>query len=248
MTKRILALVLVCILAIPILVVPASATTTDNSEAYLERLVEYFTEKANTGTGMTPEWLRDFSSTMGTYFNRLQTAVTEAINDFNTDFDQFVLGLGNLLNSIEANLLERLDSIKTGIVDIYQAITTTLFSFLNEISLRVGNILTEVGSIGDKLNEIINGDETQQEEADDFQNQIATENTEMEEAVDQIEQATIPDYEGIDTDFNDILSFGSVQLRFINAIKAIFQSELLKTVFVLAFTLALLSYCFFGKR
>lgn len=256
MTKRLIALFLVCILAIPIFVVPASATSTqevtlsDADIGFFDDWYSYIDE----GIGVCADYLSQLLYQVKSFVTVTVPAWTAKFNEFVTqEFEQGLHDeLGEWLGTMGADMRDGLLVIGTACVDIYEYLVNVIFesiALIEETLIDFAQLVDEwFEGCYDYLGLIyksLNGTDEDKAAADDFQNQIATESTEMQEALDQIQQATIPDYEGIDTDFENYTADSN---RYSAIIKAVFASSSIKSVFVLAFTFAMLTYIFFGKR
>lgn len=234
MTKRIISLVLVCILAIPILAVPASASQV---------------------TG--------------------------------TQFDQFTVGLGNLLNDIEYNILDALGDIETYCYYIYNYLNDWIYTKLADIETAVNNageactqmltrlintlayhfenlqtwiseqttaLLAPLNSMKEGIEELVEGliygSEVGQSGVGTVESEVNEQTGQYDDAQEVIQEATRPDVEDVDV---NITGKFTVDTRYNNVLLTMFANTSnprtpVFYVYFFALTLSLVSYGIFGKR
>lgn len=277
MTKRIIALVLVCILAIPIMVVPASATTLEdiyNNQDY------WFNQLGG--------WL----GTMGSDFNYwFQTIRNEIVDVYNLMLEQHD-SLGEWLGTLGADILDSLSYESTQISDLHTALKdwfdylyitmTTQYGYMIDAfqyefdQFRI-NLNNHMDYLNNRLNtlfsalhdhitfwfgkleawftnqtsSIVNAIDrllnADSGAADDFQNQTSTDATEFDENMDIIQDVTRPTIEDIELDVDKEIPDGEITK--VGELLGIFlKNQYIYIVFFVAFTFSLVSYGIFGKR
>lgn len=106
------------------------------------------------------------------------------------------------------------------------------------------SIKTEVKNITDRLDSLIHPDST---DSDDFSDSMASQATEMEEANDTLDSVTKPPVDDLDPSVDDIVPAEDVA-NFTSVFAAIFENNIFLSVFLMSFTLAMVSYVLYGKR
>lgn len=269
MTKRLLALVLVCILAIPIFAVPASATMVNGDYGNFESHSDYW------------EWdnhinIYNITNLLGILIDDVMTDLIGAVEDVsywvqeNTNrvmiaFTDYVL---EPLGAINSNIVAFASNVKlyfeaqTAEVSSWLEAQFNLFDgFVDEVffpfwedwSSTVENYLTNnVGwlyeiAVNTKL--LLNGSYNQNQEAEDFENQVSTESTEFQENMEAIDEWTHPDYESeFDPSVNEITGGEDIG-EYTYILGEIFNSTYLPpTLLFMAFSFSAISFVVFGKR
>lgn len=241
MTKRILALVLVCILAIPIMAVPASASQV---------------------TG--------------------------------TQFDQFALGLGNLLNEIEGNILYYLEELCYLIVDVIDAISIDIYNAIYELwdylvqidstldyymqrlwatlsslaadigsyiqsqtTTIVNKITHAVATICQPLNQLVeyvrqlwSGNQGLKPDIDAVGDEIADDEEEYQDNMDIVQDATRPVFDDVYIGYEGLVGGSGVEATIYGEMLALLfeQGGYFYQILFVAFTLSMVSFVVFGKR
>lgn len=106
------------------------------------------------------------------------------------------------------------------------------------------SIKTEVKNITDRLDSLIHPDST---DSDDFSDSMASQATEMDEANDTLDSVTKPPVDDLDPSVDDIVPAEDVA-KFTSVFAAIFENNIFLSVFLMSFTLAMVSYVLYGKR
>lgn len=245
MTKRLLALVLVCVLAIPILAVPVSATTTEFTE-YESSVVGYLfdiydrikngVEAAITSVnGNVLQVIRDMKNYYNGIKGKLETLDTNISGYFDSFYDKLYVHFvdrDRLLIQIRENTYDLLTSIDNTVGHIYESI--------------VNSVLTVLQDIEWKMDSLISGGD-QKADSDDFKSDVDDAKTELDEAGDVIDSATLPTIEdNFDASINITISNGS---NYFSLLKHLFRGDFyVGQILLMSFTLSTVAYVFFGKR
>lgn len=257
MTKRVIALFLVCILAIPILIVPVSATTSDLTEyesAALGWLADlYYLIKNNVGAGITSvngnllTLIRNIQS----YYNGLKSALETLDTNVSGYFDTLDANLTSYFDNVVVNIGDVVD----GLNDIYSLLVSDIYGKISEISTDVGHIYeTLVNSfleifqnIEYKIDSLISGGSQNQTDSEDFKTDVDDADTKLDEAGDIIDSATLPTIdEDFDNNVGTIITNGS---KYLAILKGLFRADMfVGQVLLMSFMLSTVSYVFFGKR
>ena len=102
-------------------------------------------------------------------------------------------------------------------------------------------------TVNDKLDQLLGDDST---EDDDFNAAVGEQDSDFQDDMDILDDMTMPTYDDIDTDFDDILDDdgGNGITLASKFFTVIFDCPLIFQVFFIAFTLALVAYVIFGRR
>lgn len=261
MTKRIISLFLVCILAIPIVAVPAYATnvSTSDDEAYHNKVLEYFAAWTNTWLN-TNDYLGEIAAychafyakldSMLSYFNTWNSDIFEnfwakmaawLLVFWNGDEDLGVTGILPTINqgfSTVSGVLGTLDSTVNKLLSGIQGqINTLLNAYLGPIRNYVSTIPSKI----DSLIDVIRGDTSQ---SDDFKDKT----DDITNGMEDMPEVTYPDFEQVDTDISSLLPVSPT-----SSIQSFFglffdSGTYLYFVWTLVFTFSLMSFVLFGKR
>lgn len=273
MTKRILSLFLVCILAIPILAVPAHATnvTTSDDEAFHNKVIEYYVSWTNTfgliagDVAEIAAYVRNFLGKIGNIFTLLDTWNTDIFENFwakmaawllvfwNGDEDLGVTGILPTINqgfSTVSGVLGTLDAT----VSKFQSTVVGWFQryeqfYMVQITSNVAsirsNFLTFVDSITERFDELLSYFRVDSKPSEDFKDKT----DDITNGMETMPEVTYPDFEEIDTDFTGIYTGNSIQILtefFYQYFSG--NSIYLYYLMTLVFTFALMSFVLFGKR
>lgn len=277
MTKRILALFLVCILAIPILVVPASAATTQDVVDAIYDVGDWIDD------GLTSLW--SAVNKLGDYLDEIDVTVLnieEYLEKWNTEiFDSFWFRLETFFEAFWYGWQGDTFSI-TGIIPTINAGYSTITGQLGLIYTWCGNFADSVtiwlndiydnmdywwSEVGENISYWVERtsrgvEDVGQTIANYFEKllngdpdynpqrpdeEIRDDKDNVDDAQDILDSVTYPDYNDIDIDLDSQLP-GTSQGYLTDFFGAFFASQYIYIVFFLAFSFALVSFVIFGKR
>lgn len=262
-----------CILAIPILAVPAYATnvSTSDDEAYHNKALEYFAAWTNTWLN-TNDFLAEIAAYCHTFYLKL-TSILDHLDAWNENiFQDFwakmaawllvfwdgneSLGVTGILPTINQGFSTV--SGVLGVLDVsVNKVSSTIESWFrrfeqfwmqainsNVASIR-STLLTFVDSITERFDELLSYFRVDSKPSEDFKDKTDDITSGMETMPD----VTYPDFEEIDTEFTGIYtgnSIGIISEFFIPFFGG--NSLYLYYLMTLVFTFALMSFVLFGKR
>lgn len=273
MTKRIISLFLVCILAIPILAVPAYATnvsTSDDTE-YHSKVLEYLDSFLNTiskiaeDTYGTFAYVRTIFTKLGSILDHLDAWNENIFQDFWAKLAAWLLvfweGNENLgVTGILPTINQGFSTVSgvLGVLDVsVNNVTSTIdkwFSRFDKIWMQAINsnvasirstLLTFVDSITERLDELLSFFRVDSKPSEDFKDKT----DDITNGMDTMPDVTYPDFEDIDIEFADIYTGNSIFILsdffgvFFNG-----NSVYLYFLMTLVFTFSLMSFVLFGKR
>lgn len=269
MTKRLLALFLVCILAIPILIIPASAyeidgITYDSYGSYLEQCIidslndirVSFSDKLD-DISISLENIHDgITLTLEATLEHISGLVNGLWGDVVRIYDWITDTLYNALDTINDNI----GALGTNISLYFKAQTETLSDWLENILDSVNGTWNaflvwwedwgeRIDSIREKLDTLINGSDDNAQKSEDFENQVSTESTEFQENLDDIQEWTNPDYESdFDPSVEGITGGTDIGL-YTDGLGTLFEIQPIFPLFLfMAFSFSAISFVVFGKR
>lgn len=266
MTKRLLALFLVCILAIPILVVPASATgyyTGDYDYSiyqYLVRLTDVFVKGMSDTLDSIDGWcdtlwqeIRNQRVWQEVTLGSALDTINNNIIAFNSNVDLWIEAQTELL----VGWLEVIDTNITGFVEVFFVFwedwTDKIADFKTTVELWFSEVWSTVNDFKNNaleyLRQLVNGSPEQEQNANDFGEIADDQFDEFFDNKEVIDDWTRPDYEsdfdpsveGI-TDGMDIGEYTSALYVFFDI------SAYLTTILFMAFSFSVISFVVFGKR
>lgn len=262
-----------CILAIPILAVPAYATnvSTSDDEAYHNKALEYFASWTNTWLN-TNDFLAEIAAYCHTFYLKL-TSILDHLDSWNENiFQDFwakmaawllvfwdgneTLGVTGILPTINqgfstvSGVLGTLDAtVSKGFSQLFQSfvvpVRSTLYDIRSDTSSILGEFLTFIDSITERFDELLSYFRVDSKPSEDFKDKT----DEITNGMETIPDITYPDFEDIDIDFTDIYTGNSIFIlsdffgTFFNG-----NSVYLYFLMTLVFTFALMSFVLFGKR
>lgn len=245
MTKRVIALFLVCILAIPVLIVPVSATTsgmTDYESGVIGYLSTIYQKLYYIEAGQV---------TIKGYLKSIDEALDTLDSSVSAYFTSLGESLGNSIDNVATQLVFiydlLYDEIFQYLVDIYYDCEELVIAVRDSIQYAVISIDNKISSVVEKLDSLVSGGNSNISDSEDFKSDVNDADNELEEAGKVIDSATLPTIsEDFDSDISDNIETAN---RYFTLIKSIFSgSSLLGTILLMSFTLSTVSYVFFGKR
>lgn len=251
MTKRVIALFLVCILAIPILLVPVAATSTtvtvDSSQwdfiksiqSTLYSLTYDYVKLINSGVSGIYGLVTNIWQNLPGYFDD----ITDALDSLDTNVSSYTTKLWDKLVDIKYDTNDIINLLKINISDLLTSIDNTCGYIYETL---VNNFLEIFQNIEIKIDSLISGGD-QKADSEDFKTDVDNANDELDEAGKVIDSATLPTIEDdFDADISDNIESGA---RYFSLLKRFFsRSGIPGTVLLMSFTLSTVSYVFFGKR
>ena len=117
-----------------------------------------------------------------------------------------------------------------------------ILGWFSEINLSITNFGS---SIVDRLDKLLERDDTSG--SDDFQDDLASQATEMENIDEILDSVTKPSLDDIDTSVDDIVSNDDVS-RYTGFLRAILSNSIISSLCLMSLTFAFISFVIFGKR
>ena len=252
MTKRILALVLVCILAIPIFAVPASATGYYTGEydygiyQYLIRLTDVFIKSIDNTLDSIDGWCDTLWQEIRNSSTWMQITLWSALDTINSN-----------LIALDNNVTLWLEGILTSLIDLFDGIYQHLdgwvevfFSWWDAFEIWMTDLWTEINTFRLDavyyLQSLLFGSPEEEQASDQFEDQASTEVTEFEENMDILDEWTKPDYE---SDFDpsvDAITDGENIADYTDMLGAVIAE--FTPVLFMSFAFSLIAFVVFGKR
>lgn len=251
MTKRVIALFLVCILAIPILAVPVAATSTtvtvDSSQwdfiksiqSTLYSLTYDYVKLINSGVSGIYGLVTNIWHNLPGYFDD----ITDALDSLDTNVSSYTTKLWNKLVDIKYDTHDIINLLKINISDLLTSIDNTCGYIYETL---VNNFLEIFQNIEIKIDSLISGGD-QKTDSDDFKTDVDNAKSDLDEAGEVIDSATLPTIEDdFDSDISDNIDNAS---KYFTLLKRFLRATNYPGIILLmSFTLSTVSYVFFGKR
>lgn len=241
MTKRIIALFLVCILAVPLIALPASATG-----AYDEDILDVNTEIWQ----ILDNWNRNLGgvgstlSVMWQILEQLDIMVEEKLSEISSNITLYLDDVEDYLASIWTDIQDLTSSIPSWISAQTSAINDKLSTLQDNV---VGTIADFINMVESKFDALLDGTSEDQTSADDLNQSQDDALTDYDDAMTDIQEATRPVIEDIDLDLSGYIPSAGVG-TYGAVFKVLFSNSYIYAVFFCALTLSLVSYGIFGKR
>lgn len=250
MTKRLIVLVLVCILAIPIFAVPTSAVTVDGITydsygTYLEQVTFNVLEDVynlliamdeNIDGWFDTIWQEIRNSRVwqeSTLFNALDT-INSNLVAFNSNVDLWIEAQTEVIVDIWEASYDQFDAF----------VDEVFFGFWEDWSTTINDFKANTLEY---LRQLVNGSIEREAEANEFAEQTATEATEFDENMEIIDEWTEPDYEtGFDPSVDNITGGEDIGV-YTAVLGALFDDPMITPILFMAFSFSLISFVVFGK-
>lgn len=260
MTKRLLALFLVCILAIPILAVPASATSNGVTGTQFDQFTlglgnllnsieENILDAIDTAIGNTytiNENLRLWFEGQGGYLYKIYLRAVDTVAYLDS-IDENVLESSIFLNNIQI-LFERFTgNLQTWITTQTTEITTTFTDVVTALQKRLDSWL---GQIVGYLDEIRFGNQNNQSDVDNLGDEIEQQETQFQENMEVVTDVTKPTYENIDVSPDGVMpgGFNDETSDYFLWLNILATDTVIYNIFFMAMMMSLVSFVVFGKR
>lgn len=134
-----------------------------------------------------------------------------------------------------------------GIVE-YEPVSP-LYAFLGSVRSWLNDIYDSISSVGssivERLDALLEREDTSQ--SDDFQDDLASQATEMENIDEILDSVTKPSLDDIDTSVDDIVS-GADVTRYTGILRLLLSNSIISSICLMSLTFAFISYVIFGKR
>lgn len=264
MTKRVISLFLVCILAIPIFAVPVSAssstTVTVDTDQWSD--VKDLLDSLNDLKTYYLYYIKANVSEIQGYTYRILNSLPIQVTRIVDSLDSLDSSVSGYFTSLGESLGNSIDDVATQLVFIYDLLYDEIYQYLvdiyydceelviavrDSIQYAVISIDNKITSVVEKLDSLVSGGNSNISDSEDFKSDVNDADNELEEAGKVIDSATLPT---ISEDFDSDISDNIVKAnRYFTLIKNLFSgSSLLGTILLMSFTLSTVSYVFFGKR
>lgn len=267
MTKRLLALFLVCILAIPILVVPASATGYYTGEydysiyQYLVRLTDVFIKGISDTLDSIDGWcdtlwqeIRNQRIWQETTLGSALDTINNNLIAINTNIDLWISAQTEEISSWLEAQYNLFDGFVTEVFfGFWEDWADTIADFKSTVESWFISVLTEVNDFKNNaleyLRQLVNGSPEREQDAEDFSDAVSTESTEFQENMDAIEDWTHPDYEADFDPSVDEITGGEDTTLYTDALGYILgETSIFPVLLFMAFSFSTISFVVFGKR
>lgn len=267
MTKRLLALFLVCILAIPILVVPASATGYYTGEydysiyQYLVRLTDVFIKGISDTLDSIDGWcdtlwqeIRNQRIWQETTLGSALDTINNNLISFNSNVDLWIEAQTEAISSwLEAHYNQFDAFVTEGFFAFWEDWSDKIADFKLSVETWFSSVVSEVADFKSNaleyLRQLVNGSPEREQDAEDFSDAVSTESTEFQENMDAIEDWTHPDYEAdFDPSVDEITGGEDISLYTDGLALITSGSMIFPVLLFMAFSFSVISFVVFGKR
>lgn len=181
--------------------------------------------------------------------NKLIT-LNASISSMNTNMANMLTTLNTSITSMNTNLAGKLTSIHTAISNMATDLSSKLTGINNNIGFQFGQLQDWLSSgfksVTDKLDVLINGSQEQQAAAEEFKGNASQQSGKIDSAVSSMDVGK-PSSGDLDVSVNTMtggLNFGP----FNTAILTLSSDGIVYRLLIMAVTLMLVSYIFFGKK
>ena len=256
MTKRLLALLLMCILAIPILAVSASATTVVE-DVYSEEIYNNILGISDDVYSIE-EYMRFIYNR---YFELTLSGWTQNVNSWYNTVVERLNSIYLTLNGIDAVIKEECGKIVLKIGDFITSVGNHFDSLKSRISSEfeylTDNLATwfdkQTSAIVSAIDSVIHGNAEKQPDVDDLGDEVDQQETQFQENMDVIQEATRPNYENLDLSIDAIIDpygyMGGYDYEYGYALGRMVNNSLtIYTILFMSVMLSLVSFVIFGKR
>lgn len=154
---------------------------------------------------------------------------------------------GNIFAEVSAILellTEDFRPLLVGIRSYCSSIYTTLDQFKTDVSLRFFDVIDEIRTWGTRLEMALTPNLSEHEESMD---QAAEQATEIQDAMQDLEQMEKPEVDDIPSSITTIISGNEIYIA-TSGLGLLMMNPVLRELLTMAFTLALAAYVLFGKR
>lgn len=271
MTKRILSLILVCILAIPIMAMPAYATGFDDADsANLSSILTRVREISSTLSSLYWEvsenlyvllynWREQLQNQLATFESGMHQAFSALGSNINTYLEAQTESINAKLETVRATIVEYIGylsgNIKTYINGLSDDIVGAVNGFADKATAHWTNLKNWIAdlrfSIETKLDGVIQailGTPGQLEDSENFEDDVQTETGEIQDMIDQMETVPMPDYEadGILANANGMWNeYGDA--NFLGLIQFLLVQEVFVLPIIFGIVFAFVGYLLYGK-
>lgn len=111
----------------------------------------------------------------------------------------------------------------------------------------MNEINTQLDEQGQKLDQIMNGSQADQDAANDFENNSSNQSDKIDDANDAMNSVTKPDIDNVNTDVSGIVNVGNA-VTVAPFLATIVTSPHIMSMFTIMLTISLAAYILFGKR
>lgn len=163
------------------------------------------------------------------------------VSHFQDIYDEVTLGFSTISGDFETYF----GSLQLDLIEHFENITNTIEDSFNDFTNYWGNQIASLKrSITDRLDALLHPDTTQSEQ---FQDEIASQATEMQEVTDTLDSVTKPPVEDMNPSVDDIVSPEDVE-SYTSILQIFLGNQIFLSVCFMSLTLGLVSYTLYGKR
>lgn len=173
--------------------------------------------------------------------NVIRTDLAQTQNVISSQITQLKDNLISALSSLQTALSAKFDDLQGSMEWWFGNIRTEMIELTN---IMVGFLTEKFDIVVNRLDQILHPDTSQSEQ---FEEEIASQATEMEEIGDTLDSVTKPPVEELNPSVDEIVSPADVG-EYTSILQILLGNQIFLSVCLMSLTLALVSYTLYGKR
>lgn len=152
-------------------------------------------------------------------------------------------------------LVNKVELLRTNLFSLFASLQTNLSTWITDLGNYLGGLLTTLNNnlvsgftnLGNKLNQLISGSDQDNSNANDFNNEVGNQSSELDEMTSVMDSVDQPDISDVNLSVNGMVNPSVITLATTGISNAL-GNEIILRVLLIAFTFSMVGFILYGKK